>query len=335
MVTQLPGTPATERGLDMAYAAEVTLVPSGLAQLTWVDPFIFRNKNSSAYDGVFVYYYNNNTDSLQQIETCAMRKDHQLFFDMSIFKDGDEIHFWVFLKSTLTGVVSESSYAGSVMISALHGQSITNKIYDKDEIMPIAITALNLAFQSLLVHTYNAAVMSKYVRYMPVETIVPITPETCKRLQGFTDKITAAMLPCFIDMGNCIIEIASLQDFTPPELFQDEYTLREAKSIFDEFGSDFGIPESRAESMRNLSSALEINKKFIFIIIQLIKYGEIDFGLKLTQQIHYKKLQFCDENYYLYEADKNLKPLKTLYYAVQQYSELIDLYSLLGLRNAG
>lgn len=335
MADQLSGTQTKDHGLDMAYAAEITLAPSGLAQLTWVDPFIFCNKNSSAYDGVFVYYYNNTTDSLQQIETCAVRKDHQLFFDMSIFNEGDEIHFWIFMKSTLTGVVSKSCYAGSLVITQGYEQSITNRIYDKDNAVAIAVTALNLSFQSLLIHTYNAAVMCRYLRYEPVEIQVPVDPEICMRLERFRDKTTARMLPCFVDMGNCIVEIASLHDFTPPELLQDAYTLREAKAIHDEFGSDFGLPKSRVESMRNLSSALEINKEFIFIIMQLIKYGEIDFGLKLKKQVHYKQLQFCDDNYYLFEADKNIKPLKTLYYALQHYSELIELYSFLGLKHAG
>jgi len=254
---------------------------------------------------------------------------------MSIFNEGDEVHFWIFMKSTLTGVVSNSCYAGSLVITPSYGQSITNRIYDKEEAISIAITAINLCFQSLMIHTYNAAVMSRYLRYEPVDIKVPIDPEICLRLERFRDKVTAKMLPCFIDMGNCIVELATLHDFTPPELLQDAYTLREAKAIFDEFGSDFGIPGSRIESMRNLNSALEVSKNFIFIMIQLIKYGEIDFGLKLKKQVHYKKLQFCDENYYVYEADKNIKPLKTLYYALQHYSELIELYSFLGLRNAG
>jgi len=45
MADQLSGSKTKDPGLDMAYAAEVTLVPSGLAQLTWVDPFIFCNKS--------------------------------------------------------------------------------------------------------------------------------------------------------------------------------------------------------------------------------------------------------------------------------------------------
>ena len=318
--------------IDKAYAAEVTLIKDCVAKITWVDPFIFRDQKSGRQDLVYAYIYNHTKGYLSEFLTSTLREDHSYFFSLSEFDEGDEIHFWLAMHSPKNGWISDSCYAGGLVVSLAKEDTI--KKYQKDQLEGIAFTILCMLHEMILLHAYNVLTFTCYPNQDTVEPFGDLPAKIKKILLDTNDPVTDILSPLYTFLWNSEEELMKINNWKADDILTNHYILSHVEEIFFNFCSKIAVPKNLDESLDNLHDGLVSILDFIFVFIQLIENGELELAWK-DQDFRLKRIREFDKDRVQYSLDKNQIIFCRLYKDLEVFPSAIYEYKMKAQKSAG
>ena len=318
----------SQRSFDVAQATKVKLTETGMARLAYDAAFKFPDNSNDLNNYLIAHYYECSEEFNVEIQIDLLKKERYFDIDLSQFDLGDEIHFWIFVKSASENLVSEPSYAGSVFIegeAAQEKQPIRQ--YRKEDIIPIVMSVLNIMHTMLMIDLFNVALQTTHKDLLGLVPDDEMTEDIAKMISYMKDPFTVMIAPSLNIYIETIEKLEQINGLNMNDIVANESIAKQAEDFYFDLAWEWEAPKNHVDSLHWIAGTVWSHFNIIYCLILLIERREVDFEEAQKNWYTLGSEAFCTGKE-RYDSNLNSSLLHHLWKDLQEYPQKIWQYIL-------